>query len=140
MLNTARAEPLVYPAQGQSADQQGQDKYQCYIWAKDQTGVDPTQPTQAAVPASSRRRGGALRGAAVGAGVGAIGGAIGGDTGKGAKIGAGVGATVGALRQRRSNLEAEAAARQTQSNQQARLNEYDRAFAVCMEGRGYAVR
>ena len=141
VLNTASAEPLVYPAQGQNAEQQGQDKYQCYVWAKDQTGVDPAaQPVPAAAPASSRRRGGALRGAAVGAGVGAIGGAIGDDTSKGAKIGAGVGAAAGALRQRRSNLAAEAAAQQAQSSQQARVNEYDRAFSVCMEGRGYTVR
>lgn len=140
MLNTVSAEPLVYPAQGQSTEQQGQDKYQCYLWAKDQTGVDPAQPAPAAVSASSRRRGGALRGAAVGAGVGAIGGAIGDDTRKGAKIGAGVGAAAGALRQRRRNREAQATAQRAEANQQAHLGEYDRAFSVCMEGRGYTVR
>lgn len=140
VLHTVSAEPFVYPAEGQSAEQQGQDKYQCYLWAKDQTGVDPAKPVSAAAPASSPRRGGALRGAVIGAGVGAIGGAIGDDTSKGAKIGAGVGATVGVLRQRRGNRAAQASAQQAQVNQQARLGEYDRAFSVCMEGRGYTVR
>lgn len=139
VLQAVSAEPLVYPAQGQSAEQQGADKYQCYLWAKDQTGVDPTQ-TNVAVAASSPRRGGALRGAAVGAGVGAIGGAIGDDTSKGAKVGAGVGAAAGALRQRRGNRAAQVSAQQAQDSQQARIGEYDRAFSVCMEGRGYTVR
>ena len=77
VLNTASAAPLVYPAQGRSAEQQEQDKYQCYLWAKDQTGVDPTQPVEAA-PAPSLQRGGAVRGAAVGATAGTVGAAIGG--------------------------------------------------------------
>ncbi|MEO8306509.1 MAG: hypothetical protein ABI616_00530 [Pseudomonadota bacterium] len=32
----------VYPAQGQSEQQQADDKYQCHRWAVDQSGYDPT--------------------------------------------------------------------------------------------------
>jgi len=31
-----------YPLQGQSAAQQDRDKYDCYVWARDKTGFDPS--------------------------------------------------------------------------------------------------
>jgi Family of unknown function (DUF6515) len=34
----------VYPQNGQSAEQQASDKYECHKWASSQTGFDPTQP------------------------------------------------------------------------------------------------
>ena len=37
----AAQQPIVYPAQGQSAQQQSQDDAQCYAWAKQSTGIDP---------------------------------------------------------------------------------------------------
>jgi len=40
----AQSDLIVYPKNGQSADQQAADKYECYNWAKGQTGFDPTQP------------------------------------------------------------------------------------------------
>jgi hypothetical protein len=33
----------VYPKNGQSAEQQSKDRYECYRYAADQTGFDPTQ-------------------------------------------------------------------------------------------------
>jgi hypothetical protein len=39
---------FVYPKNGQSAEQQARDKFECHSWAKDQTGFDPTQPGGAA--------------------------------------------------------------------------------------------
>jgi hypothetical protein len=36
---------FVYPRQGQSEEQQAKDRYECHIWAVDQIGWDPTQPT-----------------------------------------------------------------------------------------------
>jgi hypothetical protein len=33
-------DPMVYPAQGQSEEQMEKDKYQCYTWAKKETGFD----------------------------------------------------------------------------------------------------
>jgi hypothetical protein len=32
----------VYPAGGQSEAQTSEDKYQCHLWATNQTGYDPT--------------------------------------------------------------------------------------------------
>jgi hypothetical protein len=33
----------VYPAAGQSETQTSEDRYQCHVWASDQSGYDPTQ-------------------------------------------------------------------------------------------------
>jgi Family of unknown function (DUF6515) len=35
-------ELFVYPKQGQSDEQRDRDRYECYVWAADQTGFDPT--------------------------------------------------------------------------------------------------
>jgi len=32
----------VYPAAGQSDEQTAEDRYQCHVWAADQSGYDPT--------------------------------------------------------------------------------------------------
>jgi hypothetical protein len=37
-------ELYAYPKNGQSADQQSSDRYECYKWASGQSGFDPTQP------------------------------------------------------------------------------------------------
>ena len=34
---------FAYPRNGQSADQQATDRYECHKWANEQTGYDPTQ-------------------------------------------------------------------------------------------------
>jgi hypothetical protein len=46
---TASTELMVYPKNGQNADQQGRDKFECHQWAVSQTGYDPT--TGSAAPA-----------------------------------------------------------------------------------------
>jgi hypothetical protein len=120
--------PFIYPANGQTAEQQDNDNYHCYRWAMDQSGFDPSSGVVTAPATSS-----ALRGAAGGAALGAIGGAIGGDAGKGAAIGAGVGAVIGGVR-RRNQEHAQAAA------VAAGRDSYNRAFAACMYGKGYTVK
>jgi hypothetical protein len=35
---------FIYPKNGQSEQQQAQDRYECHSWASSQTGFDPTQP------------------------------------------------------------------------------------------------
>lgn len=35
---------FMYPRNGQSAEQQASDRYECHRWAADQTGFDPTRP------------------------------------------------------------------------------------------------
>ncbi len=118
----------VYPQKGQSKDQQDRDEYECYRWAKQNSGVDPSAPS--AGPDRGRRAGGTVRGAAGGAALGAGIGAIAGDAGKGAAIGA----AAGGVRGRRGAVQAE------QRDQAATRNAYDRAYGACMEGRGYTVR
>jgi hypothetical protein len=49
----APAEIIAYPKNGQSADQQAKDKFECHQWATGQTGFDPTQGSTAA-PATKR--------------------------------------------------------------------------------------
>lgn len=35
---------FMYPRNGQSEQQQAKDRYECHLWAKQQTGYDPTLP------------------------------------------------------------------------------------------------
>ena len=47
---------FVYPMQSQSPDQQAKDRYDCYRWAADQTGFDPTKPEGGVDSGSADRR------------------------------------------------------------------------------------
>ena len=76
LATAALAQQYVYPAKGQSADQQKKDEYECHQWAVKQTGFDPTKapPPAAAAPPpeTGASRGSGARGAARGAVVGEI--------------------------------------------------------------------
>jgi hypothetical protein len=137
---------FVYPANGQSAEQTDRDRYECHVWAVQQTGVDPSRADASAYervvvqPANPPGSGTA---------VGAIGGAILGaliagprDAGAGMVIGGATGAIVGSA----SDANAQAQARETQHeyNQsaaagRARADSYRRAIGACLQGRGYTV-
>lgn len=132
------ADLFVFPKNGQSKEQQDQDQFSCYKWAKEQTGFDPIKPVEHA--SAPPPQGGAVKGAAKGAAVGAIGGAIAGDAGKGAAIGAGVGGAGGAMRKRRSEKQQEAAEQKAEQAHEASVAGYNRAFGACMEGKGYTVK
>jgi hypothetical protein len=135
----ATGEPIIYPAKGQSQKQMEKDKYDCYGWAKKQTGFDPMQPpptTQAPPPPQGERVRGAARGAAAGAAVGAIAG----DAGKGAAVGAVGGTMVGGKRQRDKARQSAQAQQQQTADYEAKRNTYDRAYGACLEGRGYTVK
>jgi hypothetical protein len=128
-----------YPAKGQSAQQQNKDEGECYAWAKQQTGIDPVAAASAPAPAPGPATGGGerVRGAARGAVGGAAIGAIADDTGKGAAIGA-VAGTMAGGRQARQNKAA-----QQQQAEQAKagsVQQFNKAFGACMEGRGYSVK
>ena len=43
-------ELVIYPAKGQSQEQMDKDKYECYSWAKQQSGFDPMQQPKATEP------------------------------------------------------------------------------------------
>lgn len=38
---TTSGEIFVYPTQGQSDEQRDRDRYECYVWASEQSGYDP---------------------------------------------------------------------------------------------------
>ena len=139
-MTSAQSNMFIYPKDGQSAEQQELDEFQCYKWAKQRTGVDPNQPTQSTASSTSGRRSGRVLGSAMGgAALGAIGGAIAGDAGKGAAIGAAVGGGSGMLRNRRARGQAEQRQQQATAQQQQNRQEFNRAYGVCLEGRGYKV-
>ena len=135
-------ELVIYPAKGQSAEQQEKDKYECYGWAKNNSGFDPMAPptTKTAPPSGEKKSGGAVRGGLGGAALGAI---IG-DSSKSAKRGAAAGALIGGVRQSSSNRKTEQrqqdwAQREANQYSSARAS-YNRAYAACLEGRGYTVK
>jgi hypothetical protein len=138
-------QPYIYPVRGQSPQEQERDRGECYSWAVQQTGFDPSNPQvqTGPPPEAGPPQGGMFGGAAKGAAVGAIGGAIGGDAGKGAAIGAAAGAVFGGMRRRRWMEAEEYQQMSYKAQQQAALSEgrsnYNRAFGACMAGRGYTV-
>ncbi len=132
---------MIYPKDGQDKDQQEQDEFQCYRWARDETSFDPmVVPTATeAPPQQEAKKGGVGRGAVRGA---AVGGIV--DGSDGAKTGAAAGALVGGMR-RSSQNKSEAQAQAQWEQEQAQIyaqnrNNYNRAYAACLEGRGYTVR
>jgi hypothetical protein len=136
----AQNNPVIYPARGQSPQQQEKDKYECYTWAKNQTGFDPMQIQQAPPPSSSGPTGQVVKGAAVGAAGGAAIGAIAGNAGKGAAIGAVSGGLIGGIRKHRKKQQQEEAQQQQAASVAAGRSDYNRAYAACLEGRGYTVK
>jgi hypothetical protein len=131
-------EPFAYPTKGQTPEQQQQDHFACYSWAKQQTGVDPSQLSTATTTQSSQQ-GQVVQGAAKGSLLGVVGGAIGGDVGEGAAIGAGVGALAGLFRKREEQQQQAQVQAQTNKAEQQQLQTYYSAWTACMQGRGYTV-
>jgi hypothetical protein len=139
-LATAAQQAIVYPAQGQTPEQQAKDQAECNAWAQQTTGVDPVAIAQSATqPAAAAPQGGAVKGALGGAAAGAAIGAIAGDTGQGAAIGAVVGTLGGGMRQRRKTQEQQANVQSQQQQAQEALSNYTRAVSACMQGRHYVV-
>lgn len=132
----------VFPANNQDAATQEADEMACFKWAKERSGYDPMNPTvYQGAEVDRSADGSAVGGAALGAAGGAAIGAIAGDAGQGAAIGA----IVGGVRGRRSKVVGDQ--RQQQANDQAAAqktkaaaDDYNKAFTVCMEGKGYTVK
>jgi phage tail tape-measure protein len=111
----------AYPAKGQTPEQQARDSSECQMWAKQQSGWDPTTDTAKGVGIGAAV--GALGGAALGAAVGAAAGS----PGTGAAIGAAAGGVGGATYGGTSQYGKGKAG-------------YDSAYAACMNGRGYTTK
>ena len=131
---------FIYPAKGQSQEQQDKDRYECHNWAVQQTGFDPSKTAASYAPASTQApQGGLLKGAARGATVGVVGGAIAGDAGKGAAIGAASGALLGGMRRNDQVRQQQYQAQQSANAYAGQRDSYNRALGACLQGRGYSV-
>ena len=134
----AAAEPEVYPAKGQTAEQQDRDQFECHEWATKETGVDPVQLAEQklAAPTPSTHDGGAAGSAAMGAARGATEG----DAAAGAARGFGIGRMVHVLKAKRQLREQQSTTTQEGAAIHGQLDTYDRAYAACLTGRGYSVK
>lgn len=155
--NAVGQELIIYPAAGQSTEQQDRDTFECHRWATSQTGFDPQREAQRAAqaqqqatnrvtsPPPSSRQGAVVRGAGTGALIGGIA-----SGGSGARRGAAAGAMFGGVRRasaanERAQWEQHQRAQQQQQQQQIAaqyqqgLNTYNRAVAACMQARDYQV-
>jgi hypothetical protein len=114
-------DPIVYPAKGQSRTQMEKDKFDCYSWARNQTGFDPMKtPTASSPPPSDPGTSASpVRGAAGGALAGLAIGSLAGEAGKGAAIGAIGGGLIGGAR-RREHYRRQQQAEQQWAQQQAK--------------------
>jgi len=132
----------AFPPDGKDTAAQEADEIACFKWAKEQTGYDPMNPTQVqAVQVDKSIDGTAIGTAARGAAAGAIIGSISGDLGKGAAYGA----VIGGLRGRRAKVvgdrqQQQQANRAADAAEQNMAADYNKAFSVCMEGKGYTIK
>ncbi|HEY6432430.1 MAG TPA: hypothetical protein VIZ17_10650 [Acetobacteraceae bacterium] len=135
---------IVYPAKGQSPEQLDRDRYECHVWAVQQSGFDPSRsgvpPGERVVVEPATPPG---AGTAVGAIAGAIlGAAIAGprDAGAGLVLGGITGAAVGSASD--ANAQAQANAEQARIDRrsagaEAGAANYRRAISACLDARGY---
>jgi hypothetical protein len=122
---------IIFPANGQSEEQQQQDEGFCFSWAKKETGFDPLASIEE-IKDPKKSRGGALRGAAIGTVIG--------DDQEAAQRGA----VVGLARQGRRNKMAQKSVdnknQQIEAEHQANQQHFNKANAACLEGKGYVVK
>ncbi len=146
----------VFPNKGQPAEQQSQDEAECYNWAVNQTGSDPfdlaKQAQQSQAQAEQAKQD--VKGSSQGSGArGAVGGAAGGavigkivsdDAGKGAAYGAAAGAISGRRRGKKQEAAAQQSidqqGQQTQQQLAAAMDNFQKAFSVCLESKEYMVK
>jgi hypothetical protein len=140
-----------YPKAGQTNKQQSRDHYECYNWAMDQTGFDPSLSS---IPSEQRVRvvpmpppghdtvimsiAGAVLGALISGPRHAAGGAL-----IGALSGAAIGATSDISRQESARQLEEAYANHNQARDlqyERKALDFRRAMSACLEGRGYSVQ
>jgi hypothetical protein len=146
----------VFPNAGQAPDQQSKDEGECYNWAVQNTGTDPFQLAQQSEQqkqqteqqkqqAQAATKGAGVKGAVGGAAAGALIGEVASDDpGKGAAYGAAAGLVVARRQSHRaaakSTQQAEAAGQQAQQATQEQLQNFKKAFSVCLESKQYMVK
>jgi hypothetical protein len=142
----------AYPTNGQTAEQQDRDRYDCYQWAIQQTGFDPSSP---GIPPHERIQvvggppavppgAGVATGAVTGAVLGAI---VSGprNAGAGALVGAVLGGVLGGAAESAQDQQAAQARtvvvdRQQSAQLERKAGDFKRAASACLEARGYSVR
>jgi MYXO-CTERM domain-containing protein len=141
LADIASADMFVFAKNGQSRAQQDKDEGACHVWAVNRTGFDPafaSAPQVGPPPSDAAVVGTAAKGAVVGGIIGHN--SSGGSAGRGAAWGAAAGVAVGRHRQRRQQQQMAAEQQALQGEQDHRRNEYLRAKAACLEGKGYTVK
>ena len=153
---SATLEVYAFPSEGQDQSQQSKDEAACYEWAVTNTGNDPfelakqeqaeeAQSEAEMAAASQTGKGASARGAVRGAAAGALVGEIANDD---ASEGAAWGAAAGAVHGRRSGKQANAEAQKNataQADDRAavtaeQLENFKKAFSVCLESKKYLVK
>jgi len=152
----ATMDVFVFPTEGQTSELQSKDEAACYGWAVETAGTDPfdllKKADQAREEAEKKKKdvadatagagaGGAVRGAAVGALIGEI---ASDDAGEGAAYGAAIGMIGSRRRARaaRSQVEQQAE-QQVQKTEQVtgeQIENFKKAFSVCLEAKDYLVK
>jgi hypothetical protein len=152
----ATMDVFAFPTEGQDAGQQSQDEFTCYEFATANTGTDPfqlarqedtnaqlAQAEMAAAEATPNRASGRalVRGAAAGAVVGEV---TGGDKSESAAIGVAAVAVRGRRQGRQAQAQAEAQAEQQavarEESTAGDLENFKKAFSVCLEAKDYMVK
>lgn len=146
----------VFPTKGQKPEEQSQDEAACYTFAVQNTGTDPFQlqkQSQAQAQQTAQQKeqakqagagagaSGAVKGAAAGALIGEI---ASDDAGKGAAYGAAAGVIAGRRRahaaQGQATAQAEQQGAQAQQATAQQLDNFKKAFSVCLEAKNYMVK
>jgi hypothetical protein len=148
----AMSEPMIFPKNGQSREQQQEDRFSCENWAKSETGINPdylrakidslneNMTAQAAGKSSGLGRS-LVRGAALGAAMGGLDDAIDSGAGSGAAKGAVLLAAKNREDQRKVQQQAAVEGQYAQKEQlEQQYDTYLRAFSVCMDAKGYSVK
>ena len=152
----ATMDVYVFPSEGQVATQQSKDEADCYNWAVQNTGNDPfslmkqadqqaAQTQQQKQQAAQVGRGSGARGAVGGAAAGALIGEIASnDPGKGAAWGAAIGGISarrrGAQAQQQATRQVEQQGQQAQAATAEQIENFKKAFSVCLEAKDYLVK
>lgn len=137
---------MIYPARGQSSQQLERDRYDCHVWAVQQSGYDPSRP---GIPPGQRVIAEPANPPGTGTAIGAIAGAILGaaiagpqDSGAGLVLGGITGGILGAATD--ANSQALADAEQARLDRSAAYSaqgasNYRRAMSACLDARGYTI-
>jgi hypothetical protein len=146
----------AFPQKGQTPSEQSVAESECYSWAVTNVGSDPfelqkqaqqqAQQTQAATQQAATQSGAGTVGKEVvkTAAVGTLIGGISGNEGKGAAYGAAAGVIRGnrkkGQQQQAAAQSAQAQGQQVQASTAQQMDNFKKAFSVCLEGKGFMVK